>query len=277
MACLSRRKILALITTAAFLPTCTAQNQSSQAVTSQLTRAQKEEFLRTAKVVRSKGAPGGITGALRLTMTDGTLTRDACFQSIDEAKLQFQSARGTEMNFRDTWKFNVAAYKLDQILGLNMVPVTVERSYGGKTGSLTWWVDDVLMTETEMFKKKIAAPDSTNWECQRQIVRVFDELIYNTDRNLGNLVIDKNWQIWMIDHTRAFRIRQDLLNPKVLIRCDGGLLEAMKRLDATSLQELSKYLNRMEILGLLKRRDKIVEALEKRGPSALYTLIRRPS
>jgi len=277
MACLSRRKFLGLMAGAAFLSAGAAQNQPTPEVISELTRAQKTAFLKTAKVVRSRSAPRGITETLRLTLSDGTLTHDASFQSIDESKLQFQSNLGTEMNFRDTWQFNMAAYQLDEILGLNMVPVTVERSYVGKTGSFTWWVDDVLMTELERFKKKIPPPVSESWSCQMQIVRVFDQLIFNTDRNLGNLVIDKDWQIWMIDHSRAFRRRHDLLDPKILTRCDGELLERMKRLDAASLTNLNKYLNRMEIQGLLKRRDKIVEFFEKRGPSVIYTSIRRPS
>jgi hypothetical protein len=276
MACFSRRKFLGLMAGAAFLSAGAAQNQPAPEAISELTRAQKTAFLKTAKVIRSKSAPAGITGTLRLTLSDGTLTHDASFQSIDESKVSFQSNLGTEMNFRDTWKFNLAAYQLDQILGLNMVPVTVERSYIGKTGSFTWWVDDVLMTETERFKKKIQPPNAESWSQQMQIVRVFDQLIFNTDRNLGNLVIDKKWQIWMIDHSRAFRIRYELPEPKNLTRCDGVLLEQMKKLDAASLSSLSKYVNKMETQGL-KRRDKIVEFFEKRGPSAIYTSIRRPS
>ena len=277
MACLSRREFLGLMAGAAFLSAGAAQNQPAPEVISELTRAQKTAFLKTAKVVRSKSAPAGITGTLRLTLSDGTLTHDASFQSIDESKVSFQSNLGTEMNFRDTWKFNLAAYQLDQILGLNMVPVTVERSYTGKIGSFTWWVDDVLMTETERFKKKIQPPDPESWSHQMLIVRVFDQLIFNTDRNLGNLVIDKKWQIWMIDHSRAFRMRHELPDPKNLTRCDGVLLEQMKRLDAESLASLNKYVNKMEMQGLLKRRDKIVEFFEKRGPSVIYTSIRRPS
>ena len=277
MACLSRRKFLGLMAGAAFLSAGAAQNQPTPEVISELTRAQKTAFLKTAKVVRSKSAPAGITGTLRLTLSDGTLTHDASFQSIDESKVSFQSNLGTEMNFRDTWKFNLAAYQLDQILGLNMVPVTVERSYTGKIGSFTWWVDDVLMTETERFKKKIQPPVPESWSHQMLIVRVFDQLIFNTDRNLGNLVIDKKWQIWMIDHSRAFRMRHELPDIKNLTRCDGVLLEQLKRLDAESLASLNKYVNKMEMQGLLKRRDKIVEFFEKRGPSVIYTSIRRPS
>ena len=36
-------------------------------------------------------------------------------------------------------------------------------------------------------------------------VRVFDELIANRDRNIGNMLWTSTWKMWMIDHTRAFR------------------------------------------------------------------------
>jgi hypothetical protein len=87
-----------------------------------------------------------------------------------------------------------------------MIPVSVERKVGGKTSAITWWVDDVMMDEMKRTNKKIDPPDRDIWNKQMYVVRVFDQLIYNTDRNLGNLLIDKNWRLWMIDHTRAFRL-----------------------------------------------------------------------
>jgi len=184
-----------------------------------LNRAQKEEFLRNAKVVRTSGAKLGITGTTRATLSDGRITHDASVQTIDESKNQHQTAMGMELNFRDTYRFNIAAYKLDRLLGLNMIPVVVERSYRGQKGSYCWWVDDTLMVELERFEKKVSPPNPDLWNKQMYVVRVFDQLIYNTDRNLGNLVIDKEWRIWMIDHSRAFRMRTDLKEPKNLVQC----------------------------------------------------------
>jgi hypothetical protein len=105
------------------------------------------------------------------------------------------------------------------------------------------------------------------------IVRVFDQLIYNTDRNLGNLIIDKDWKIWMIDHTRAFRTAHDLKEVKNLEKCEKNLLERLKALDeATLTSELKPFLTKAEITGLLKRRDKIVQFFEEKGPDSLYEL-----
>jgi hypothetical protein len=267
------RRLLTLLA-AGFL---TISAQSGPAPAAGLTRAQKEEFLLKAKIVNAKEAAKGITSTLRATLSDGQLTHDASIQRIDETKHNYQTTMGVEMLFRDSWMFNVAAYKLDRLLGLNMIPTTVERSYQGTHGSFTWWVDDVLMDEEQRQAKKQQSPDQNSWNIQMNIVNVFDQLIYNTDRNMGNLLIDKNWQIWMIDHTRAFRTNANLMNAKVLASCDSALLEKLKQLDeATLKKEIGAYTDSMEIKGLLARRDKIVRAFEQKGPSALYTSPRRP-
>lgn len=102
-------------------------------------------------------------------------------------------------------------------------------------------------------------------------MRVFDQLIFNTDRNLGNLRIDRQWHIWMIDHTRAFRTRHDLRAPKNLVQCDRNLLARMKTLDQPTLErELAGYVNREEIKALLARRDRIVQFFEAKGASSIY-------
>jgi hypothetical protein len=238
-----------------------------------LTSAQKEEFLRTARIVSEKDSKKGITNTRRVTLSDGTVTHDASVQRIDEHKEVFQAQNGTsEFNFKDTYKFNIAAWKLAKLLGIDdMVPPYVERNYNGDTASFSWWVEDVLMDEEERTKQKIVSPNVDTWNQEMYVVRVFDQLIYNTDRNLTNLLIDKQWRIWMIDHSRAFRIRRDLLNQNNLVQCDRKLLARMKALDeATLRKELSPYVSTVEIKGLLARRDLIVKFFEKKGESVLY-------
>ena len=87
--------------------------------------AEIESFLRQAKVGKTRGTGKGVTDSIRATMSDGRLTHDAHIQTIDEYKREFRTQKGTELDFRDSWMFNVAAYKLDRLLGLNMVPVSV--------------------------------------------------------------------------------------------------------------------------------------------------------
>ena len=129
----------------------------------QLSREQQEVFLRTAEIVRTRELSEGITNSHRATLTDGQLTHDAHIQTIDVSRSRFETPRGTELNFRDTYKHNIAAYLLDKTMDLGMVPVSVERSVKGKTGAMTWWVDDFQMMERERFKKKIQPPSAFEW------------------------------------------------------------------------------------------------------------------
>lgn len=271
----SRR--LPMLLAAGFL-TISAQTSPAPDAGLTLTHAQKEAFMLKAKVVKTKSSPKGITDTVRATLSDGTITHDVSIQRIDETKRNFETPFGTELIFRDSWTFNLAAYKLDRLLGLNMIPATVERAYQGSHGAWTWWVDDVLMDEGERQSKKTQAPDKQKWDDQMSAVNVFDQLIFNIDRNMGNLLYDKNWEIWMIDHTRSFRTNTSLMDAKLLTRCDSALLEKMKQLDlATLKKELGPYdIGDDQIKGLLARRDKIVKVFEQKGPVAMYSMPRRP-
>lgn len=236
------------------------------------TLEQKEQFLMKAQVVKTSGAKKGITQTLRATLSDGALTHDASIQRIDEEKARYETDNGVELNFRDTWKFNVAAYRLGRMIGLGqMIPPSVERKYSGGSGAFTWWVEDVAMDEATRQQKKISPPDKERFNRQYVIMQVFDNLIYNTDRNQTNILFDKSWKLWMIDHTRAFRTRTDLLNVKVLKQCDRQLLENMKALTYEKLRpELAPYLRDAEIKAILARRDKIVALFAEKGDAALY-------
>ena len=242
-----------------------------QATTTELSLEQKEEFLKKAKVVRTRSASKGITNTQRATLTDGVVTHDASIQTIDEYMTEFRGTRGTELNFRDSWRYNVAAYRLDRLLDLGMIPPSVERRYNSKVGSFTWWVDDVLMDEEERYKKKHAAPSPLEWNRQMWIVRMFDQLIHNVDRNLGNLLIDKNWTIWMIDHSRSFRLADKIKGPENLAKCDRQIFERLKALDLPTLQTAMKdYLTPGEMKALLARRTDIVQRFEKMGEAGFF-------
>jgi len=241
-----------------------------------------EEFLRDASMGPRRTIPIGVTNTERATLTKGNIKHDCHIQTVDISKTQYTTGRGTELNFRDSFKFNIAAYRLDRMLGLYMVPVSVERNVGGKAAAVTWWVDDVIMMELDRLKKKkVPPPDPEAWNNQMYCARVFDELIYDTDPNLGNFLIDKNWRLWMVDKTRAFRLMTNLREPKNLVKCDRGLLEALRKLDEASLmQGMKGYLTKGEIRGLLARRDKIVKFFDgevaKKGEAAvLFDLPKR--
>ena len=238
---------------------------------------ERERFLATARVVRTRSAAVGVTGTLRATLTDGRITHDASIQTIDEYKARFEGQRGVEFDFRDSWRYNVAAYRLDRLLDLGMIPPSVERTYRSTPGSFTWWVDDVLMDEAERMKKKMPPRDIRQWNEQMWHVRLFDQLIYNVDRNLGNLLIDTEWRIWMIDHSRSFRLINKPRSIESVTRCDRALFDRLKALDKAAVTSaIGKYLTTYEVDALLKRRDAIVEHLERGNATFEWDRPRRP-
>jgi hypothetical protein len=245
-----------------------------------LTPEQIEEFLLRARVQSTRAIGRGVTDARRATLTDGELTHDAQIQTVDESKLVFQGTRGVEMNFKDSYRFNVAAYRLARLLGLNNVPVSVARTLNAKPGALTWWIDDVMMEEGDRQKKQVLAPDPEWVAMQIHQMRVFDELIQNMDRNQGNMLWGKDWTLWMIDHTRAFRVGKTVRQPSLLERCDRDLLNAIRGLTADAVRKTAgNSLMRDEIDALMARRDAIVALFDARvaaiGEAAvLYTMKR---
>ena len=230
-----------------------------------LTKEQIKQFLATAKVVNSRQSAKGITGTSRLTLSDGTVTHDASFQAIDEHKSEMKLAMNTELNFVDSYKYNIAAYALAELIGMDdMLPVYVERKWAGKTGSLSWWLP-VKMDEAERHKQKLTAPDPEAWNHQMYKIRVFDQLVDDTDVNLTNVLIGEDWKIWRIDFSRAFRLNKELKDPaKELVHCDRQLLEKLKALDANALTEkTSHYLSKDEVKAVMARRDKMVAHFQK--------------
>ncbi len=230
-----------------------------------LTKEQIKQFLRTAKVVDSRQSNKGITHTWRLTLSDGTVTHDASFQPIDEHKAEMKFASGTELNFVDSYKYNIAAYALAELIGMeDMLPVYVERTWKGNPGSLSWWLP-VKMDEAERHKQKLTPPDPDAWNNQMYKIRVFDQLVSDSDPNLTNVLIGENWKIWRIDFTRAFRTNTNLKEPdQNLVRCDRQLLEKLKALDGNTLAEKTKhYLNKDEVKAVMVRRDKIVAFYQK--------------
>ena len=241
------------------------------AVKAPLSDAEIEQFLLKGDVIRTKGVKKGTTGTTRVTMTLGGFTHDGQIQTIDVSKREFRTDRGVEFNFRDSWMFNVAAYKIDRLIGLNLVPPSVARTYKGTRGAFTWWIDDIKMDEADRFKEKLTPPDLDKWNQQMQLVRLFDQLIANVDRNLTNLLIGNDWSVWAIDHTRAFRTHTNLKTPGNIARCDRQVFAKLKQLDKTAIKEaVGEQLQTYEIDAVLKRRDLIVALIEQKGDGGLF-------
>lgn len=219
-----------------------------------LTPTEQEKFLSSARILRVRNASKGITLSQRATLSNGAITHEAHIQSIDTLR----------PDFHDSYKGNIAAYRLGRLLDLDMIPVSVDRLVEGKQSAVTWWIDDMLMDESARRKDKIEPPDRRAWSDQYHVVRVFDALIDNADRNLGNLIIDRQWKLWMIDHTRAFGNKRVLRSTDHLVRCERGLLERLRKIKRPELQSaMPPYLSGEDITALLARRDLIVRHFEQ--------------
>jgi hypothetical protein len=244
-------------------------SQFAPAQGKELSAAQIRTFLKDAKVLRTRGTPKGVTAPKRLTLSDGNIEHDAVFQAIDDRKMVEHLGGGgrqqtTELNFVDSYKYNIAAYELAVLLGLDhMMPVYVERRWNGQVGSISWFVP-TLMDESERLKKKIQPPVPGDWNNQMYRMRVFSALLRDTDRNLTNVLITHQWKVMMIDFTRAFRLQPELLHGKDLQRIDRQLFTKLESVSADEIKAAVKdFLTKSELEAVLKRRDLLVAHFKK--------------
>ena len=226
-----------------------------------------EAFLRDARVVKSKALGTGVTGADQLTLSDGTATHKAVWKTINEFKRGVTSFEGggVMVDYEDSYRFEIAAYELDKLLGFDLVPPTVERSLDHKTGSLQLWVEQA-MTEGDRKKKGIAPPDIDAWNRQIYAVRLLHQLTFDWDaQNIQNVLIDPSFRVYAIDFSRSFATYDQLRSEKLLERFPRARIEAMKGLDAPTLQsKIGRWVSAPQIRALLKRRDRILALVAKR-------------
>ena len=230
-----------------------------------LSDTEKEEFLLRARIVQRQTLPVGITESERATLSDGRLTHDAHIQTVNRSHRRFRTPKRTYVNLRDSYEFNIATYRLDRLLGLNMVPVSVERSVAGDRAAVTWWIDDVLMMDSDRLSRAVQPPDLARWNDQMHQARVFTQLIFNTDPNLGNFLITTDWRLWMIDFTRAFRIYKRLPEPDLIERIDRRFYRGLRALGRKALRrEAGDYLTGPEVNAVIARRDRLLDLLDAR-------------
>jgi hypothetical protein len=260
---------LVVLLLASCVPAPAYAQTTAAAPAPQLTVEQMKHFLKNARVIRNRTTNKGVTAPKRLTLSDGVITHDAVFQAVDEKQMVANLSGGgrqasTELNFVDSYRYNLAAYALAELLGLDhMMPVHVERRWSGSTGSISWFVD-TLMDESDRLKKKIQPPNPTEWNYQMYRMRVFTALVRDTDRNLTNVLITPEWKVVMIDFTRGFRLQPELMYSKDLARMDRSLWAKLQALERPAVKTaVGDWLTNAEIDAMMKRRDLLVAHFSK--------------
>ena len=226
--------------------------------------AEIEEFMKTAEILGLNDIPVGVTNPQSADLAPGG--------PVD--KFAWKELRpGIYRGFWESYKAEIAAYELDKLLGLGMVPVTVERRIRGELGAAVMW-----LSPTESFKDLGGVPTPPTrhlgyWTIQLIRCKMFDNLIYNRDPNEGNWLVDPAWNLMVIDHSRSFTPDNDMAHED-MTRIDRYLWERMQQLDEPTLTAaLGEWLSGREIRAILERRDRmgdvIDELVAKNGEAAV--------
>jgi Phosphatidylinositol 3- and 4-kinase len=216
---------LSLLQTVSQTPAATA---GGPAATSKIwlgRHAAFEQFLRTAEIVEARDIPKATTRPRHAFFAPGGLAAGAIIKAIKPDL--------SETHF-DSYRSEIAAYELDKLLGMDMVPPTVERRYETDLVSAQLWVENCVSYKTVMDKPM---PDADSWNRQLRRMIVFDNLAVNRDRNAGNMLVDPAGNLILIDHSRAFDGRLHRLPfEKEMARIDRPFFERLKALDREALQ-----------------------------------------
>jgi hypothetical protein len=233
-----------------------------------------ETFLKKAKVLGKKRLGVGVTDPYKLELELDGVRHNAVFKTIDDRKAGLTRLQNSvEMNFQDSWQLEVAAYQIDLIIGLRMVPATVERHISPDTGSVQWWVQSMI-SEFDRRGKGVEPPNAEAWERVYLKMQLFDQLIANVDRHLNNILVTKDFDLRLIDHSRSFRENKELGNARLLHRFSKSLLEGIAKLEFKDLkQRIGRYLLDNQIRAMLARRDAILAlakaTVKDRGEAAV--------
>jgi hypothetical protein len=240
-----------------------------------------EDFLRTAEIVDAHPIGEGVTKPWRLTLEKDGVRHDAAWKDVD----RMVTNRGERI--RDSWKSDVAAYRIDKLIGLNLVPPYVEREFAPppskkeRPGSLSYWAES-KMNYLKMLEQNIAFPEDRTLDADRMkyLVRLWDCLIANADRTQENILLTEDWRTILIDHSRAFQSdarfsRQLIFGQDGMQRFDAGrpllirlvpraLYDRILALDEKKVRDAAgPYLTDRQIKGILARVDLIRKEVEQ--------------
>jgi hypothetical protein len=214
-----------------------------------------EEFLRTATFERFTGTPVGVLAPRHGYFAGGGLAAGASVKPTPPGRYD---------GFWESYKAEIAAYKLDRLLELDMVPPTIERTVDRRPSAVQLWVENSRMLK-DVQAARTPFPQTDAWNRQLYRQRVFDDLVANIDSNAGNMLIDAAWNIIKIDHSRAFAPGiMTMPFERQRTKIDRQFLDRLKTLDRDTLQrEIGPWVEGGAVGALLSRRDTIVRQFER--------------
>ena len=229
-------------------------------------REKWEKFIKTADIVGKKqlGSREATKAPWKISLEKDGINRDAIWKGQE----------GLVNEYLESWKWEIAAYRLDKYLELNMVPPTVEREFQGERGCCQLWVT-VEMDLRKKEREKINTPSDKvyYWKNAIYLIRAFDNLIANEDRHSGNILITKDWRMILIDHSRSFRTskkfsteliytEKHIEGPRIMRKLPRAFVEKLKTLNFKLIKDIVReYLTDKEIEAVLMRRDLILEEI----------------
>lgn len=220
-----------------------------------------EAFLSEAEIVSREDVGIGVTNPQRVTLEHKGARMRAIFKTVfapPYSPTGMSDRRLIDLSDRHTYE--LAAYRLDRLLGLDMVPPAVERRIGQATGTLQYWVEDAT-NDRERRQQDIEPDAHCPLDKSYTLLELFDRLIYNTDRTQENILYTPDWRVALIDHTRAFRTRTGIPDNVREVSLDEApaLAEQLEQLDHSKLKrELGEFLGTRQIRAILKRRDEML-------------------
>lgn len=228
---------------------------------------EREQLLGTGKIVKIEELPVGTTRPLKVSINADNRLYFAVFKGVDvqpRGVTQFRGRKPT-IGFTDTYRHDRAAYVLDRLLELNMIPVTVIRKVRQKRGVLVDWVPDAI-TELDRRTGGLKPDNRKTLDDQWAVMRMFDALINNPDRNLGNQLYTRpDWTLHLIDHTRAFTRSRKIPDTyrEQWSRLPRRVYDNLKSLDPDRVRAVTRtLLSAAQVKDLFIRRDLILKKIE---------------
>jgi hypothetical protein len=213
-------------------------------------------FLENARIISVQpDENAGRTEPWMVVLGDGKTQHKAIFKHIDRTRPH---------PLPDSYQYELSAYKLHRMLGLNFIPPTVPRTLNGHPGALQLWVEDCVPLEEAIKDEGIKIDLPSIKDCLQDIF-IFDALTFCGCRQTGDVLYQRSsGHLCRVDYSEAFVPKRELPSECEIQGCSQVFLEKLKSVeDEVIRRELKSYLNEEEIKTLLLRRHLILEKIGK--------------